>query len=309
MAVMCVVAGLVVGVSALSAMGVPPHAHARNLLKLHFDGLEPLGEGFVYEGWLIVDGMPISTGRFEVMDNGEVAPPVFPIDRGDAAAATAFVLTIEPAEDDPPEPSATHVLAGDLIERTAHLTIGHPAALGTDFTSASGDFILATPSTADIAEDYDQGIWWVDPGAGPGPSLDLPMLPAGWMFEGWVVGPDGPISTGRFLSVVGADSDGAGPTSGPDMGPPFPGQDFIDPPLVLIGLPTVISVEPDPDDSPAPFAIKPLVDPEIEDVGAGVLQMMINTPENAPTGMAWILGPKLMTMMDQGSSDVSRAMP
>jgi hypothetical protein len=48
----------------------------------------------------------------------------------------------------------------------------------------------------------------------------------------------------------------------------------------------------EPDDSPAPFAIKPLVDPSIEDVGAGVLQMMMSTPENAPTGTARILGPR-----------------
>jgi hypothetical protein len=226
-------AAAVLVLAASAASGEGPEDS--RLLKLRFDGLEPLGEGYVYEGWLIVDGMPVSTGRFSIRQNGNPSRPFFTVDADDAAAATAFVLTIEPAEDDPPEPADTHVLAGNLMYGVADLTIGHPAAIGDDFTFASGEFILATPSTADIAEDYDQGIWWLDPGAGPGPSLDLPTLPAGWVFEGWVVGPDGPVTTGRFLDVTDADSDGAGPTSGPDGAPPFPGQDFIDPPIVLIG--------------------------------------------------------------------------
>ena len=45
---------------------------------------------------------------------------------------------------------------------------------------------------------------------GPGPILDLPTLPAGWVYEGWVVGPDGPVTTGRFTMASGADSDGDG---------------------------------------------------------------------------------------------------
>jgi hypothetical protein len=196
------------------------------------------------------------------------------------------VLTIEPAQDDPPEPAATHVLAGDWGGTMASLSIGHPAALGDDFSTASGQFILETPTTSGIPGDYDQGIWWLDPAGGPGPALVLPALPAGWMYEGWVVNMDGPISTGRFLAPSGADSDAGGPDSGPDPAPPFPGQDFIDPPMSLVGLVAVISVEPEPDDTPAPFAIKPLVDMSIEDVGAAVLQGMANNSASAPTGTA-----------------------
>jgi hypothetical protein len=32
-------------------------------LGVAFDGLEALGEDYVYEGWLIVGDMPVSTGR------------------------------------------------------------------------------------------------------------------------------------------------------------------------------------------------------------------------------------------------------
>jgi hypothetical protein len=87
-----------------------------------------------------------------------------------------------------------------------------------------------------------------------------------------------------------ADSDGAGATSGPDDAPPFPGQDFIDPPVSLLGFAAVISVEPEPDDSPAPFVLKPLVDMDIKDVAPGVLQMMENNAASAPTGTVTIAG-------------------
>jgi len=256
------------------------------VLELNFAGLEPLGAASVYEGWLIVNSLPVSTGRFNLDGNGQTAPTHFLVDATDAAQATAFVLTIEPALNDPPEPAATHVLAGAWDGTMAPLSIGHPAALGDDFSLAAGDFILETPTTSGTPGDYDQGIWWLDPAGGPGPSLSLPMLPAGWVYEGWVVDMGGPISTGRFVMASGADSDGAGASSGPDPAPPFPGQDFITPPLSLIGLTAVISVEPEPDDSPAPFALKPLVDMTIEDVGPGVLQGMANNAAAAPTGAA-----------------------
>ncbi len=261
---------------------------AAQTLQLSFDGLEPLGEDYVYEGWLIVDGAPVSTGRFTVDEDSQTVPGHFLVGADDAAVAAAFVLTIEPAVDDPPEPAATHVLAGGWDGSMADLTIDHPAALGDDFTAAAGTFILETPTTGSIADDYHQGIWWLDPAGGPGASLDLPTLPDGWAYEGWVVSMDGPISTGRFLTASGADSDAGGPDSGPDGAPPFPGQDFIDPPLSLIGLVAVISVEPEPDNSPGPFTLKPLVDTNIEDVGPAVLQGMMNNAGSAPTGTAML---------------------
>lgn len=278
-----------------SLAGCLPHADIfpdatpeMRTLALTFDGLEPLGEGFVYEGWLIVDGDPVSTGRFHIVEGGLADPAEFDLPADQVDAATVFVLTIEPAEGDDPAPADTHVLAGDFASGAA-LTVGHAAALGDDFATAAGTYILETPSTSDVAEDYVQGIWWLDPTAGPGASLVLPELPAGWAYEGWVVGDDGPVSTGRFTSPEGADSDDAGPTSGADAGPPFPGQDFIDPAVSIAGFTAVISVEPDPDDSPGPFALKPLVDMDIQDVGAGVNQDMTNNAETFPSGTVTVL--------------------
>ena len=89
-----------------------------------------------------------------------------------------------------------------------------------------------------------------------------------------------------------ADSDGGGPAAGPNPTPPFPGQDFIHPLTDLTaGYAAVISVEPSPDNSPAPFTLKPLLDGMIDDVGGGVLQMMLNNAaESSPTGMVVLSG-------------------
>jgi hypothetical protein len=118
----------------------------------------------------------------------------------------------------------------------------------------------------------------------------LPELPEGWVYEGWIAGSDGPISTGRFRSPAGEDSDGAGPSAGPDPGPPFPGQDFVDPAIDLTsGYAAVISVEPEPDTSAAPFSIKPLLDLNIDDVGEGILQPMGRSSAGIPGGTAVLM--------------------
>jgi hypothetical protein len=241
----------------------------------------------VYEGWIIVDGAPVSTGTFSVDESGVPGLPSYEASADEAANATAFVLTIEPDPDADPGPSATKLLGGDFMGGVAELTVGHGAALMSDFTKATGSYILQTPSTAGEDGDYDQGIWWLDPQGAPDPGLILPTLPAGWMYEGWIVADSGPISTGRFAGPNMADSDGAGPDAGPDPAPPFPGQDFIDPPLSLIDLAAVITVEPEPDDSPEPFILKPLVDDIVEDVGLGGSQEMVNRAAMTnPTGTA-----------------------
>src|SRR5439155_16871676 len=99
------------------------------------------------------------------------------------------------------------------------LSAAQMAALANDFSSARGSFILAAPSGPE-GTPHRAGIWWLDPGAGSGPSLQLPALSAGWMYEGWVVGPDGPVSTGRFGAPSGTDSDAGGPAAGPGATPP-----------------------------------------------------------------------------------------
>jgi hypothetical protein len=293
------VASLLIVAGLLSAFMVVPVVRAEPVdLTLNINGLSNLGPNHAYEGWLIVDGTPVSTGIFAVDDAGALNQTDFTVDVDDMDAIDAFVLTIEPAPDDDPAPSDIHVLGGDFTDGTAQLSAAHGGALGVDLADASGTYILNAPSGGDAAEYYN-GIWWLTP-EGPAATLDLPELPAGWVYEGWVVAPeDGPISTGRFTMVSGADSDGAGPTSGPNEFPPFPGQDFVDPARDLTdGYSAVISIEPEPDNSPAPYAFKPLVDQNIEDVGAGTPQQMTNNAGAFPTGAAALGG----EMADPGTA-------
>lgn len=257
----------------------------RRVIGVRFRDLPTLGASHVYEGWVIVGGTPVSAGRFSLTNPSGAL--YFSGPRAVLDAATRYVLTIERKVGDAPGPSGVRVLAGDIVRSYGHgyasLTVGE--AFGTDFREAKGDYILATPSTP-AADDYALGVWFVKAGA---PSLTLPTLPAGWVYEGWVTTNDGVLSTGRFKTATGMDSDGAGPTAGPQAGPPFPGQDFIDPPVNLVGRRVIITVEPEDDDSPKPFAIKPLIDTNVEDLGQGVPQAMTNQAATTnPRGVAVI---------------------
>lgn len=232
-------------------------------LNVSITGLEDLGTDFMYEGWVIVDGSPVSTGLFSVDGNGTPSKTSFDIDADDLAAATTFVVTIEPSPDNDPAPSAVKILGGDFNGNTTSLSINHAAALGTDFATATGGYILATPTDGENNNEL-SGVWWLDPAGGPGAGLTLPTLPAGWAYEGWAVIDGTPVSTGTFTSASGADA--AAIYSGTEAGPAYPGEDFLNNapsgltfPTDLTAATIVISVEPVPDNSTAPFLLKPLI--------------------------------------------------
>ena len=270
-------------------------------VQLEFDGLEPLGEGFVYEGWVILDGAPVSTGRFNVEGDGSLT---FLSDSlvadEDLARATTVVITIEPAVDPDPGPADPKPLAGDIVDGVAQLSIGHPAAIGDDFSEAGGSFFVATPTTESTDDEY-SGVWFLVPPAGEGQpptaGLDIPELPAGWVYEGWVVIDGQPVSTGRFLDPAAPDDFGG--FSGPLGNPPFPGEDFIVNapdgltfPLDLRGNGTVVlTIEPADDDSPAPFAMRPLAAP----VPAGLEvpgSVDLGPGPGVPSGVATLIIPE-----------------
>ncbi len=240
-----------------------------NSLQLNINGLEDLGPDYVYEGWIIVNGAPITTGRFSVNNSGILSETSFNIDQAQLDIATTFILTIEPAVGDDPAPSNTHILAGDFSGSAGTMTIAHSAALGNDFSTAVGKFILATPSTMSMT-DENEGLWFLDNSSGsPMESLTLPTLPSGWIYEGWAVIDGKPISSGRFTNTNMADLDN-NPFKGPDGTPPFPGEDYItgmsngvdlslDQPINKV----VISIEPTMDNSPNPFTLKPLLSEDL----------------------------------------------
>jgi len=235
-----------------------------NDLSLNISGLEDLGSDYVYEGWIIVDGSPVSTGRFSVDASGTLSQDSFTLDENELSEASTFILTIEPSVGDDPAPSAVHILAGDFSGNSGSLSISHAAALGNDYTTAAGTYILATP-TDDLDTNENSGLWFLSLASGsPSVGLDLPVLPAGWKYEGWAVIDGTPVSTGTFTAVNVADDFNG--YSGVNAGPDFPGEDFLlNAPSGLL-FPTdlaagvaVISIEPSPDNSASPFLLKPLV--------------------------------------------------
>lgn len=259
-------------------------------LTLNISGLDELGSDFVFEGWIIVDGSPVSTGTFTSVD----FPQTFSVDQTQLNNSTKFVLTIEPAVDNDPAPSATKYLVGDFNGTSADLTTG---VIG-DFSNISGKYILATPTNG-MSTNENSGIWFLDlPNGTPPPltGLTLPELPDGWKYEGWAVIDGVPVTTGKFTNVNATDEfDGF---SGPDpLGSPngedgfFPGEDFlvnapdgVTFPTDLAGKTAVISIEPSPDDNAGPFTLKPLVGAIPEDAIDHNTYNMGQNLSSLPTG-------------------------
>lgn len=255
-------------------------------LELAVSGLPVLdGEFAAYEAWLVVDGAPVSAGTF-------ADPAAARLDvTGDMVAPSAVIVTVE--TDDDPAPSDTKVLAGGFVDGVAQLTVTDPAAIGVDFASATGQYILATPTDGTGSPENERsGVWWTFiPRA---QSLVLPTLPAGWIYEGWQVIDGVPVTTGTFVSQFG-EPDHAAPYSGPTPGPPFPGEDFVANapdgltfPVDLRGSEVVISVEPFPDTGPEPFPLIPLRGTVPADAVDHTHYAVDNVADTLPAGTARI---------------------
>ena len=115
----------------------------------------------------------------------------------------------------------------------------------------------------------------------------------GWKYEGWVVVDGTPVTSGKFTDVAMADE--SAPYSGSMSGPPFPGEDYLMNapmgltfPTDLAGQTAVISVEPEPDDTEAPFTLKPLTGMIPMDATDHMVYDMDTNTGSLPTGTATI---------------------
>jgi hypothetical protein len=270
-------------------------ASTERLLRLSFTDLPALENGFSYESWAIVDGRPISTGK---LATGVPSTSTSMLASAVASSASAIVITIEPANDTDPRPSMTKVLAGPLLNGRAELDIAAKEAIGTDFAIASGTFILATPTDGPMTNER-SGVWFLVPPATaadmPMPALELGPLPDGWSYEGWAVVGGEPLSTGKFRAARGADL-GAPFSASVAPPPPFPGEDFVVNapagvtfPVDLRNAEIVITVEPNPDDSPMPYRLKPLAAMVPADAMDHTSLPLANESTKRPRGIAEIV--------------------
>ena len=247
---------------AISCSGDDDNGSGDALLSLDVIGLQPLENNVEYQAWIVVNGENKSLGRFSDVN----FPRQFKASRTDVQNATVFKLSIEPGNDPSPAISNTVLLSGTFAGNAAQLDISK--TLG-NFQTASGVFILQTP-TDNNAGNEQNGIYWMRPSGAAG--LQLPELPEGWKYEGWVTVPtasgDVNLSTGTFSKPVGQDD--FLPYSMTTNPPPaFPGEDFLNASLLaksgvnnipdLRGKRVFISIEPQPDnDGNEPFILRPL---------------------------------------------------
>ena len=236
-------------------------------LRFTFTGIEDVSPAHL-EGWAIFGDEKISTGKFNVDSDGTIRnlegdlQDSFALNL-DLSQADMIVITIESEGDVDSIPSGVVLLVGQVNGNNVEL------AYPVDLNEISGNFILATPTNGDDSNE-NSGIWFLQLPPPPSPGLTLPDLPPGWVYEGWAVNSGVPITTGRFTAVDGPDQFRG--FSGPQQGPPFPGEDFIVNPPSGLSFPinladgeskAVISIEPDLNGvdptGDGPFAIKPLV--------------------------------------------------
>lgn len=249
------------------------------------------------------DGAYVSFGTFNVSADGARleclcgSPKVFePAKDVNIALAVDAIVTLEP-EGEPDDRPGSRLIGGAFTGSdrlaTAQLHAADEHVFDFDYSAASAVFMLATPTTAE-ANDFKNGIWWMNAGGSTVAGINnLPTLAdtARWRYEGWVINHSAatPIaySTGRFRAIAGADFDFAGITAGADGndsnadgrgdGLPFPGQDFvraangIPAPLLLDNgnFEARLTLEPEPDNSPQPFALTilstPIIGPNVSD--------------------------------------------
>jgi hypothetical protein len=159
-------------------------------LTLNFTNLADPGNEH-YEGWLIIDGSPVSTGKFTVDASGNIldlegnSMDKFSLKGLDLDMATDFVLSLEPQGDTDSIPASIKPLAGTLNTEkdSASLTYN----IGVDLSTVAGEYILATPTDDAAADDYYLDLEFIN----------LANLSSGH-YEGWLIVSGSPISTGKF---------------------------------------------------------------------------------------------------------------
>lgn len=226
----------------------------RIVFRLSTERLSDLGRGLGhYEGFAIVNGIPVSTGKFVV--NAATTPAAITSPDGERVYGTTlqatfgpsatglgenfpfiedasgFFVTIEPEGDRDGVPSGNVVMAGMVQGRAADLDsvglqpLGGPG-LG-DLSTASGLATLVTPTGG--GANPESGLWFVADAAGTMPGLTLPPAEGAWTYEGFVRVGTTYWSTGKFRSSSTFDFDAqTNPAKGPTgVGFRAPGQDFL----------------------------------------------------------------------------------
>lgn len=205
----------------------------------------------------------------------------------DTALRTQDIRTLLVAVEAPDTTEgAAMLLGGDLQDGQAALSVDHPAALGATVPSASGSFLLGTPTDPPAPETA--GVWFVHLGPTRA-ALELAPPPDGWVYQGWATVGGTTLSAGRFSA---ADTAAVGaPHNGPQSGPPLPGGDFVaDPPegvafpWELHGARVQVALAPAAFELAVPLVA--VLEGETPDPAEDHVSYPLAAPEALPTGHA-----------------------
>ena len=253
------------------------------------NGLNVLGATHQYEAWMLYDSLDIelsqSLGIIDITSDGQEYDATLNVPMGLIQKSKAIIVTIEQK---PPlalnkiakvNPSSFVVLAAKFVANNGTFSVGDEFLLGHDFPNASANYEINTPTDPSMATPR-SGIWFVnydttitetkddmgniidrDTTITQMAGLDLPDLPSGWTYEGWVDFGGTLVSTGKFTSAMSADDEN--PYSGAGTAYPFPGEDFLQNapagitfPTDLAGKEVMIKLTPShPEGSNQPYEI------------------------------------------------------
>lgn len=252
-----------------------PEGHSSNLAKRNHGD----------EAYVSFGKFNLSADNTQLLSLAGQAMSFTPHHEVDINLALDAIVTIE-LEGDQDDELGSRILAGGFSgsdrEANAYLSTGAEDAFDYDYRAATAAYVLTTPTTND-STDFRSGIWWIKSSSSISAGIDkLPVLAdtSGWRYEGWLIdrANSRAYSTGKFLSSAAADADRAGTTAGADGvdqdgdgrgdGFAFPGQDFIQ---SSNGVPAFLqldngsfearlTLEPEPDNSSAPFFLTLLTD-------------------------------------------------
>ena len=137
---------------------------SKKILHLQHVGMEPMGDGYHYQGWALLEGQPVSWGKFNVLPNGVLTdtarnltlknqfylfqrpggPGSAKVAAQDFRDATEIFVTIEEPGDLDSIPSATRFMGGAVIEGVANMIVAPNIAEGDVFTMGAGSDRAAT---------------------------------------------------------------------------------------------------------------------------------------------------------------------
>lgn len=241
-------------------------------LEINISGLQPLPDSLEYNAWFVWESSDKKLQvkritKFSADINGNFYYRTN-YSSGYFQFAQELWITIEykySADTMPKAPSSSKILAGTLKSNLIDLSINHKNAL-FDFSTSKGVFVLATP-TDTLTTNEKSGLWFVDSVSrpnGPKEGLDLPKLPVGWKYQGWITISGKTLAMGKFDDPKAKDTKDTTSNFGSTLsGFNFPGSDFLKNaptgmtfPLDLSGAKVFITIQPEVYNVSVPFAIK-----------------------------------------------------